>query len=160
VEFTMIGIFCATPVTESEARLAFSLARLADPNISAAQWNAYTRRIFAGRRKGGCGLLGIRDARGIFHGLFAYAVERTWHRPRRLRITDVFMARMPGLHAEDALICCAESIAQTTHCQEIVIEIAADSRGGTDIPIAEMCARRFRPVAVSYARQVGGMDSA
>ena len=71
---------------------------------------------------GESGLIAIRDCRGIVHALFSYRVDNDMRLRRRLCITDLFVAHLPGSDIDDAVAASARDVSIELDCQAITIE--------------------------------------
>ncbi len=71
---------------------------------------------------GESGVIAIRDCRGIVHALFSYRVDSDMRLRRRLCITDLFVAHLPGSDIDAAVAASARDVSEELDCQAITIE--------------------------------------
>jgi hypothetical protein len=65
----------AVPLTHETAQQIFPLAQSVMPDLALEAWLAFAHQRIGAPPSGG-GIVGIRDARGYFHGLFDYRARR------------------------------------------------------------------------------------
>jgi hypothetical protein len=128
--------FQVLPIDVSRAASAYPLVYLHDATITTEQWLGFVRqRCLA--VAGESGLIAIRDCRGIVHALFSYRVDNDMRLRRRLCITDLFVAHLPGSDIDTAVAECARSVSAELDCQAITIERPFPSEiAGRDCPTA------------------------
>lgn len=110
----------ARPVTNAGARAAYPLVYLHDASVTLGAWLRFVRRRLRGTSRRG-GLMEIRDCRGIVHALFAYRVDRDLRAGRRLCVTDLIVAHLPGSQIDHAVAASADQVAASLGCQTISI---------------------------------------
>src|SRR5262249_16747057 len=99
----------------------YPLVYLHDASITTEQWRHFVRqRCLA--IAGESGLIAIRDCRGIVHALFGYRVDNDLCARRRLCITDLFVAHLPGTDIDAAVAESAQSVSAELDCEAITIE--------------------------------------
>jgi hypothetical protein len=113
--------FQALPIDDQRAAAAYPLVYLYDASITTDQWLRFVRqRCLA--VAGESGVIAIRDRRGIVHALFSYRVDNDMRSRRRLCITDLFVAHLPGSDIDDAIAASARDVSVELDCQAITIE--------------------------------------
>lgn len=113
--------FQALPVGLREARAAYPLIYLHDASITLEEWLRFARRQCV-RPAGRAGLMAIRDRRGIIHALFGYRVDMDLRANKRLCLSNVVIARVPGSMVDDAVAASADEIAIRNHCRTISVD--------------------------------------
>ena len=112
--------FQALPIDDERAATAYPLVYLHDASITTEQWLSFVRRhCHAG---GESGLIAIRDCRGIVHALFRYRVDSDLRVQRRLCITDLIVAHLPGVEIDAAVTASAKRVSAELDCGAITIE--------------------------------------
>jgi len=112
--------FQALPIDDQRAATAYPLVYLHDASITTEQWLSFVRRhCHAG---GESGLIAIRDCRGIVHALFRYRVDDDLRVQRRLCITDLIVAHLPGVEIDAAVTASAKRVSAELDCGAITIE--------------------------------------
>ena len=112
--------FQALPIDDERAATAYPLVYLHDASITTEQWLSFVRRhCHAG---GESGLIAIRDCRGIVHALFRYRVDDDLRVQRRLCITDLIVAHLPGVEIDAAVTASAKRVSAELDCGAITIE--------------------------------------
>jgi hypothetical protein len=113
--------FQALPIDDARASAAYPLVYLHDASITTEQWLRFVRQrcLAVG---GESGLIAIRDCRGIVHALFSYRVDNDMRLRRRLCITDLFVAHLPGSDIDDAIAASAREVSAELDCEAITIE--------------------------------------
>src|ERR1700761_6814069 len=103
------------------ARTAYALVRMHDASISLGIWLRFARRRCrtAAER---AGLIGIRDGRGIVHAVFSYRIDLDLHSRKRLCITHLIVAHLPGSRIDDAVTTSTADISVQFGCQTITVE--------------------------------------
>lgn len=117
----MIKQFQALPISWRHAREAYPLVYLHDASISLADWLRFARRRDRNPSEQGA-LIAVRDCRGIIHALFSYRIDVDLRIRRRLCISDLIVAHLPGVLIEEAISASVNQIAGHLHCQTISIE--------------------------------------
>jgi hypothetical protein len=113
--------FHALPIDLQRASVAYPLVSLHDASITTEQWQRFVRqRCLA--VAGESGVIAIRDCRGIVHALFSYRVDNDMRLRRRLCITDLFVAHLPGSDIDAAVAASARNVSAELDCQAITIE--------------------------------------
>jgi hypothetical protein len=113
--------FQALPLDDQRAPAAYPLVYLHDASITTDQWLRFVRqRCLAAA--GESGLIAIRDCRGIVHALFSYRVDNDMRLRRRLCITDLFVAHLPGSDIDAAVAESARDVSEELDCEAITIE--------------------------------------
>ena len=113
--------FQALPIDDARASAAYPLVYLHDASITTDQWLRFVRqRCLA--VAGESGLIAIRDCRGIVHALFSYRVDNDMRLRRRLCITDLFVAHLPGSDIDAAIAASARDVSEELDCEAITIE--------------------------------------
>jgi hypothetical protein len=117
----------ADPMTLASARAAYPLVYLHDASVTLGTWLQFVRRRLrvAPRRSG---LMAIRDRRGIVHALFCYRVERDLRAHRRLCVSDLIVAHLPGSQIDRAVAASTHQIAAALGCQAISIALPFQPR--------------------------------
>lgn len=113
--------FQALPIDDARASAAYPLVYLHDASITTDQWRRFVRQRSLAVA-GESGLIAIRDCRGIVHALFSYRVDNDMRLRRRLCITDLFVAHLPGSDIDAAVAASARNISTELDCQAITIE--------------------------------------
>jgi hypothetical protein len=113
--------FQALRIDRQRATAAYPLVYMHDSSITLQRWLR-----FVGQRcrasSGRSGLIAIRDCRGIVHALFSYRIESDLHIRRRLCISYLIVAHLPGSRIDAAVAASAESVSAQFDCQMITIE--------------------------------------
>lgn len=113
--------FQALPIDDQRAAAAYPLVYLHDASITTDQWRRFVReRCRDASRQ--AGLIAIRDCRGIVHALFSYRVDHDLRVRRRLCITDLIVAHLPGGAIDAAVAASARQVSAELDCQMITIE--------------------------------------
>ena len=113
--------FQSLPIDDARAATAYPLVYLHDASITTEQWLRFVReRCLATAVESG--LIAIRDCRGIVHALFSYRVDCDLRLRRRLCITDLFVAHLPGTDIDAAVASSARDVAAELDCEAIMIE--------------------------------------
>ena len=113
--------FQALPIDDQHAAAAYPLVYLHDPSITTDQWLHIVRRQWAAI-PGQSGLIAVHDCRNIVHALFSYRVDSDLHLRRRLCITDLIVAHLPGSEIDDAIAATARNVSARLECEAITIE--------------------------------------
>src|SRR6201995_5173673 len=112
--------FQALPIDDARASTAYPLIYLHDASITTDQWLRFVRRHRRTTRESG--LIAIRDCRGIVHALYRYRVDRDLRVRRRLCITDLIVAHLPGAEIDAAVAASAKRVSAELDCAAITIE--------------------------------------
>jgi len=112
--------FQALPIDDQRAAAAYPLVYLHDASITTEQWLNFVRRHC--HAAGESGLIAIRDCRGIVHALFRYRVDDDLRVQRRLCITDLIVAHLPGVEIDAAVTASAKRVSAELDCGAITIE--------------------------------------
>ena len=145
----------ATPLTGRQVQRAYALVSLMHPHVTAKQWTGYARNYARVPRQRG-GLIGLSDRRGYIHAIFCYAVDRaSMEGCRRLRLSQLILAQLPGRSLVAALTTSAEHLAAAFACEEISIEVptttlAASTRATAQITLESI---GFRPAGIKIVRR-------
>jgi hypothetical protein len=118
--FLMSEQFQALPIDDQRAAVAYPLVYLHDASITTEQWLSFVRRHRHDTAESG--LIAIRDCRGIVHALFRYRVDSDLRVQRRLCITDLIVAHLPGAEIDDAVAASARRVSAELDCGAITIE--------------------------------------
>lgn len=113
--------FQALPIGLREARAAYPLIYLHDASITLEEWLRFARRQCA-RPADRAGLMAIRDRRGIVHALFGYRVDMDLRANKRLCLSNLVIARVPGSMVDEAIAASADEIALRNHCRTISLD--------------------------------------
>lgn len=143
----------ALPMAFRDARAAYPLVSLHDSSISLEQWLRFARRLCA-RTARRTGLVGIRDLRGIIHALFGYRVDIDMHAGKKLCLSNLVIAQIPGSMINEAVIAGANELAAQLGCRTVTLEHRLNSVSGVRGPCPTaivLLARRLS--SVSSARQ-------
>jgi hypothetical protein len=128
------------------ARTAYALVRMHDASISLEIWLRFARRRCreAAER---AGLIGIRDRRGIVHAVFSYRIDLDLHGRKRLCITNLIVAHLPGSRIDDAVAASAADLSIQFGCQTVTVEqpFRKSSRAPAGCPTAEALRSRNGP---------------
>jgi hypothetical protein len=112
--------FQALPIDDQRAAAAYPLVYMHDASITTEQWLSFVRRHRHDAAESG--LIAIRDCRGIVHALFRYRVDSDLRVQRRLCITDLIVAHLPGVEIDDAVAASARRVSAELDCGAITIE--------------------------------------
>ena len=112
--------FQALPIDDQRAATAYPLVYLHDASITTEQWLSFVRRHCHAANESG--LIAIRDCRGIVHALFRYRVDGDLRMQRRLCLTDLIVAHLPGLEIDAAVAASARQVSAELDCGAITIE--------------------------------------
>jgi len=107
-------------MSRDSARVAYPLVYLHDASVTLETWLRFVRRRCRSG-SGQSGLMTIGDCRGISHALFCYRVDTDLRSRKRLCITDLIVAHLPGAEIEGAVRESANDLATTLGCQTISI---------------------------------------
>src|ERR1700759_5511750 len=108
-DFPMSEQFQALLIDDQRAAAAYPLIYLHDASITTDQWRRFVRqRCLA--TAGESGVIAIRDCRGIVHALFSYRIDNDMRLRRRLCITDLFVAHLPGSDIDAAIAASAREV--------------------------------------------------
>jgi hypothetical protein len=131
--------FQALTIDPGSASVAYPLIRLHDAGISLQKWLVFARRRCRAR-SGRSGLIAIRDCRGITHAVFSYRTEFDIRARKRLCISNLIIAHLPGSGIDDAVALSTGRIASQLGCQTITIEQMFSPRTGvsTGCPTAKL----------------------
>ncbi len=113
--------FQALRIDPDSVSAAYPLVRLHDAGITLQKWRVFARRRCRAR-SGRSGLIAIRDARGIIHAVFSYRTDIDLRARKRLCISHLIVAHVPGSGIDDAVNVSASRIASKLGCQTITIE--------------------------------------
>ena len=147
----MQDVFRAERLSARQARLAFHLVRLCEPRWTLSDWQELTRRLCR-CPPSVAGLMAIRDRRGVFHALFGYGTVQSLQLGRSLRIGDLIVAHLIGSAIDDVVVECAERLAAELACDNLLIDLPAESASSASRRLRTILAERFRPVAMSHRR--------
>ncbi len=138
--------FQARPVNGDCARSAYPLVYLHDASVTLETWLRFVRRRCR-IRSGQSGLMVIGDCRGISHALFSYRVDTDLRCRKRLCITDLIVAHLPGTRIDGVVKESAGKLAAALGCQTI--------------SVAQPLRPQFesRPSGHPWANQIGEADS-
>ena len=112
--------FQALPIDDQRAAAAYPLVYLHDASITTEQWLSFVRRH--GHAAAESGLIALRDCRGIVHALFRYRVDSDLRVRKRLCITDLIVAHLPGVEIDAAVAASARRVSAELDCGAITIE--------------------------------------
>jgi len=113
--------FQALPIDDRRAAAAYPLVFLHDASITTDQWQHFVHeRCQAAPDR--TGLIAIRDCRGIVHALYSYRVDNDLRVRRRLCITDLIVAHLPGAEIDAAVAASARRVSAELGCDAITIE--------------------------------------
>jgi hypothetical protein len=139
--------FQALPIDDQRAAAAYPLVYLHDASITTDQWRRFVReRCEAPSRQ--AGLIAIRDCRGIVHALFSYRVDHDLRVKRRLCISDLIVAHLPGAEIDAAVAASARQVSADLNCQAITIEqpFRPELERRIGCPTAQALRQRTRPL--------------
>lgn len=111
----------ALPMNVRDARLAYPLISLHDASISLDEWLRFARRNCA-NPTGRTGLIGISDRRGIVHAVFGYRVDIDMRSNKKLCLSNLVMAQMPGSMIDQAVTVSASGLAARLGCLSVTLE--------------------------------------
>lgn len=112
--------FQALTIDPASAGAAYPLVRMHDAGITLKKWLVFARRRCSA--SGRSGLIAIRDCRDIIHAVFSYRNDIDLRVRRRLCISDLIVAHLPGSGIDDAVAVSTGQIAAQLGCQTITIE--------------------------------------
>jgi hypothetical protein len=113
--------FQARPIGVREAKSAYPLVYLYDASITLDEWLRFARRRCR-EPSDPSGLIAVRDCRGLVHAIFGYRVDIDLRTRKRLCLNNLVIARMPGSTIDEAILACADGLAERFKCQSISIE--------------------------------------
>jgi hypothetical protein len=113
--------FQAIPISWQCAATAYPLVRLHDASVTLDKWRRFARR-HGGSACKRAGLIAIRDCRGIVHALFSYRVDLDLHNRRRLCVTNLIVAHVPGSQIDDAVAASTRNVSAQLGCHAITVE--------------------------------------
>lgn len=109
------------PIVYEDARAAYPLVSLYDGSISLEEWMQFARRRCA-PASAMAGLMGIRDRRGVIHALFGYRIDIDMRACKKLSLSNLVVAQMPGSNIDDAVVVAVNELAQQHNCRTVTIE--------------------------------------
>jgi hypothetical protein len=113
--------FQALTIDAANAGAAYPLVRLHDAGITLPGWLAFARRRYRAK-SGRSGLVALRDCRGIVHAVFSYRTDVDLRARKRLCISHLIVAHLPGSGIDEAVAASARKIASTLGCSSITRE--------------------------------------
>ncbi len=113
--------FQALPIGVREARSAYPLVYLHDASITLEEWLRFARRRCRGPSDPS-GLIAVRDCRGLVHAVFGYRVDIDLRARKRLCLNNLVVARMPSSSIDEAILTCANTLAERFRCQTVSLE--------------------------------------
>ncbi|WP_136626076.1 hypothetical protein [Bradyrhizobium macuxiense] len=113
--------FQALPIGHQDAIAAYPLVFMHDASITAEQWLQFVRRRCRSRSPR-TGLIAIRDRRGVIHALFSYRIDSDLRVRKRLNISDLIVAHLPGSQIDDAVATVVADVSAQFGCQIVTIE--------------------------------------
>jgi len=123
----MFGKLEAVPVTLETAGQVYPLVRSLVPELELDSWLSFARRHIEGPET--AGIVGVRDERGYFHGLFGYQVR---HDVLTGPTLDVGLAMAVNLldrtGAGAVLVRSIEALAVTLGCAATQIRLSVEQR--------------------------------
>ncbi|UGY12188.1 hypothetical protein [Bradyrhizobium septentrionale] len=139
--------FQALPIDHQDAIAAYPLVFMHDASITTEQWLRFVRRRSRSSSPE-TGLIAIRDRRGVIHAVFSYRIDSDLRVRRRLSISDLIVAHLPGSRIDDAVSSVVADVSAQHGCQIVTIErpFATPSARRTGCPTAEALLRRNRRV--------------
>ena len=150
---SMGEVFHAAHLRREQARRAYPLVRVHDPDVTLKQWLAFVSgwtRI--PERRGG--LVSVADVRGYLHALFSYRIEIDLLYGRLMRVSNLIVGHLPGQAVRSTVVATIERLAEDTGCSSVAIELAQAPAGPNDIAIRNaLVGAGFTPCAVSLVRQ-------
>ena len=132
-------------IDREHASAAYPLVYLHDGGMTLQNWMGIVRRYTALKTER-AGLIAIRDCRGIVHAVYSYRVDRDLRVRKRLCISDLIVAHLPGSQIETAVTASARMMSSELDCQAITIEkpFRLDTEIRTRCPTVEALARKAR----------------
>lgn len=140
--------FQALPIDHQDAIAAYPLVFMHDASITTEQWLRFVRRRSRGSSPE-TGLIAIRDRRGVIHALFSYRIDNDLRVRKRLSISDLIVAHLPGSRIDEAVSNVIAEVSAQYGCQNVTIEqpfAARYPRRATGCPTAEALRHRHRRV--------------
>ncbi|WP_375776414.1 hypothetical protein ACE103_32780 [Bradyrhizobium sp. ma5] len=113
--------FQALPIDHQHAIAAYPLVFMHDASITTEQWLRFVRRRCRGSSPE-TGLIAIRDRRGVIHALFSYRIDNDLRVRKRLSISDLIVAHLPGSRIDDAVSNVIAEVSAQYGCQNVTIE--------------------------------------
>jgi hypothetical protein len=113
--------FQSLTIDAASAGAAYPLVRLHDASITLRKWLLFARRRCRAA-SGRSGLIAIRDCRGIIHAVFSYRMDIDLRARKRLCISHLIVAHLPGAGIDDAVAVSASRIAAQLGCQTVTVE--------------------------------------
>lgn len=104
--------FQSLTIDAASAGAAYPLVRLHDASITLQKWLLFARRRCKAA-SGRSGLIAIRDCRGIIHAVFSYRMDIDLRACKRLCISHLIVAHLPGAGIDDAVAVSASRIANS-----------------------------------------------
>lgn len=139
----------ALPMAYRDARAAYALVSLHDSSISLGQWLQFARRSCTHPQRR-AGLIGVRDRRGVIHALFGYRVDSDMHAGKKLCLSNLVIAKMPGSMIDEAVIAGANELAAQLGCRTVTVEHRLNGLSGIRGPCptaSALLARRIGSVS-------------
>jgi hypothetical protein len=117
----------AVPLDEEQLVQVFPLVRSVAPDLELAAWQGFARRYIGESSAGG--IVGIRDERGYFHGLFGYRVRAGLSGGKTLEVDwATAMELLDRTGPAPMLIEAIEAIAARLDCAELLIHLKPGQR--------------------------------
>lgn len=144
----------ALPITYRDARSAYPLISMYDASISLEEWLRFARRRCS-HPEGQRGLIGIRDNRGTIHAVFGYRVDIDMRTHKRLCLSNLVMAQMPGIMIDEAVLASASELAAQHGCATVTLEQRFGRLSGARGPcptVSALLARRINTTVAGVRR--------
>lgn len=134
----MVEQLQALPMNIRVARSAYPLILMHDASISLDEWLRFARRRCA-NPTGRTGMIGIRDRRGIVHAVFGYRVDIDMRSNKKLCLSNLVIAQMPGSMIDEAVTVSASGLAAQFGCLSVTLEhrFSRLTGGGFDKPLGK-----------------------
>ena len=117
----MNDLFRTIPITLHNARAAYPLVYLHDASVSLDDWIRFVLQQSESPSEE-TGLIAIHDLRGMIHALFCYRIEKDMRAYRRLCLTNLLVARVPGNAIDKTIVNAANDLATRFGCASITLD--------------------------------------
>ena len=137
--------FQALPIDQGDAIAAYPLVFMHDASITTEQWRQFVRQRC---RSPQTGLMAVRDRRGVVHALFSYRIDSDLRVRKRLNISDLIVAHLPGSQIDNAVASVVADISAQFGCQIVTIErpFVRSTAPRARCPTAEALRRRSHSI--------------
>lgn len=122
--------FQTAELAPAQARQAYPLIQLANPNVAMPEWLAFVRRWSRLSPERG-GIIALRDRRGYIHAIYTYKIDYSIAIGRLLRVSDIIAGHLPGPPLGRFITDSVNRLADRLQCPSIVLETPASADADT-----------------------------